>query len=139
MSCGYHRASKDSLKREIDGVEILVTPQYRDAGDLAVVISLHYQEGSVTYKPEEFELHSRGSTLVEKAKVARVNAYGPDQTHPRREFVHVYFPIRASLLEHIELVMPPESILRNGIPMHLAPFRFQKVQKSDVYYASINC
>lgn len=139
MSCGYHRASNDSLKREIDGVQIVVTPRYQDDADLAVAISLQYQEGVLTNDPEQFELRSPRTIQAIKAKVSQANAYNADQTHPRREFVHIRFPIKASLLKHIEIVMPPESILRNGKPMHLAPFRFQKVQKNDVYYASINC
>lgn len=139
-SCGYNMTAEDSLERDIDDFHIKVSPFYEEGQPLSATILFRYSAGDMELQPEQFELHSMPDGGVYKPNDISRTIYGPDKTHPYYSiWVHLKYPVVSEKLEAIKFMFPATAIKRNGININLAPFRFKKVKKSDVYYGSINC
>lgn len=139
-SCGYNRTAHDSLERDVDDLHVLVSPSYQEGRQLSVTFLFRFPSGDTGVRPELFELYSLSDGKTYKPVDIRNNVYGPDKTHPYTSiWVHLKYPVISENLESIKFVFPVDSITRNDLSVNLAPFRFNKVKKSDVYYGSINC
>jgi hypothetical protein len=139
-SCGYSRTAYDSLVRDVDGMNIHIIPNYREGHFVAVTILFQYPSGDMTVQPEEFELKSLSDGRTFKPTDVNRHGWGPDKPHPYlTTSFYVTYPVMSETLEGIELIFPAGTIIRNGLTVNLAPFRFNKVTKFDIYYGSINC
>ena len=140
QSCGYHRTSKDSLRREIDGLTVFVSPYYKAGNNFSVSISFRSRENDVTVKPEDFILKDRDTN--QEFNPVQIDS---DLYKPRTNLLYytiglsLEFPVRSENISAVSIIFPKGSVLRNDKDLKVERFRFTKTKKSDVYYASINC
>ncbi|PLK46924.1 hypothetical protein C0V76_19410 [Uliginosibacterium sp. TH139] len=90
--------------------------------------------------PEKYELHSvtKGATSVSSS--SKVTTYSPTRTYPYySRWLTLQFQIVPEDLNEIEIVFPAGTVSLEGEVIELAPFRFHKTTKSDIYYSSFNC
>lgn len=139
QSCGYHNAKNDALVREVDGLHIQVTPHLEEGKPLSVTV-LFRAPTAADVSLEKHELRSLvdGATFLPVSQ--KITTYAPDKTHPYySRWVTLQFQPVPEHLTEIAIVFPIGSVSLNGQVFNLAPFRFRKVTRSDVYYGSINC
>ncbi len=97
-------------------------------------------QGGIVVTADQFELRSSNDGLSHKPVDIKTNLYTPDKSPPYySRWVHLKFLPLSEQLDQITFVFPQGSVLVNGHAVELAPFRFRKVERQDVYYASINC
>lgn len=138
-SCGYHNTRNDALIRDVNGLHVQVSPRLNEGKPVSVTVL--FRAASIPdVSPERYELRSvtTGATFLPVSH--KVTAYKPDKTHPyNSSWVTLQFQPVPEQLSEIAIVFPPGSVSLNGRVVELAPFRFHKTTKSDVYYGSINC
>ena len=138
-SCGYHRASKDSLSRDIQGIHVQVTPIYEKRKPLSAMILFRYVDGHVDVRPSEFQLRVLPNDTVITPAETKVTYYERDNTHPYRKWVYLNYAMAGDDVAGLSFLFPEGTVSRNGDTVKLARFRFEKTTKSDIYYGSINC
>jgi hypothetical protein len=131
-SCGYHAAANDSLERQIGGISVVVSPRYKEGGNLSLTVSLHYGEEDVAIDGNSISATVNGGASYQPTNVV-VNSYKKDNTHPNRMFLHLIYAVPSENVNGLSVELP--KIVKKVI----RPFRFKKTTKSDIYYASINC
>ena len=138
-SCGYHDARNDSLVREVNGLHLQVSPSLVEGKPVAVTVLFRHQSVAAI-SPERFELRSLPSGIVYFPVSHEVNIQKPDRSHPYySKWLHLQFSVLPEAVTEIAVVFPAGSVTLDGVVVNLAPFRFRKTTKNDVYYASINC
>ena len=131
-SCGYHAAANDSLERQIGGVSVVVSPRYKEGGNLSLSVSLHYDEEGVVIDGSLITVAINGGASYHPTNVI-VNSYKKDNTHSNRIFLHIFYAVPSESVTELSVTLP------NIMNKPSSPFRFKKATKSDIYYASINC
>jgi len=131
-SCGWHATALDALKRDVGGIEISVIPTYEKGHPLRIYVLLGKTSKMVEINPEMFEVRSGGRTAQPATTV--VKGAGPYFLQS------IDYALPSSFDgEEIFLMFLPGFLKLDGKDMEIAPFRFRRVTKSDVYYGSINC
>jgi len=133
-SCGYHRAAEDQLKREIEGITLSVLPRYKEGQPLAVYVLLGRTSKTVELDPKKFEVRFGAAAVGEHPATTTVKDAGP---YFLKSIAYDFSPSLAA--EDIAVTFLPGFIKLDGKEIPVAPFRFRKVTKLDVYYGSINC
>ena len=143
-SCGFNK-THDSLERGIDGAIIQVSPglerEPQALGQtLTVSISIITDPSHAIVKPELIELRSPQSGIARRGTVDRYKVDGPrpgwaHDTH----WITLTFDLPAGTGTDISIEIPSQALTVNGNMTALAPFRFARVTKKDIYYGSINC
>ena len=140
-SCGYHAAKNDALIRNIPEVHIQVSPHFTKSKPISVSVLFQYVTGRIlALEPGLFELHSLSDGKVFKPLNVKTSTQYPDRSHPYfSEWIHLAYAPTSDDLNSIAIVFPKGAVVVRDIGVELKPFRFQRVEKSDFYYSSINC
>jgi hypothetical protein len=133
-SCGYHRAAEDQLKRDIEGITLSVLPRYKEGQPLAVYVLLGRTSKTVELDPKKFEVRFGSAAVGEHPATTNVKDAGP---YFFKSIDYVFPP--SLVADDIAVIFLPGFIKLDGREVAVAPFRFRKVIKLDVYYGSINC
>jgi hypothetical protein len=128
VGCTWHRTAKDSLKRHVEGLTISVHPYLADDESLRIRLWIEETHKSVVIDAARAELRV-GTTAVAPATIG---LYSPGP-------VYLHFPASLGTPDSITLAFRPGFLRVDGIDVSLAPFRFRKVTKVDIYYSAINC
>lgn len=138
-SCGYHAAKNDALVREVDRLYVQVSPHSDEGKPLSVTV-LFRASSAPDVSPEKYELQSAADGSTFRSLSHKVTAYKPDKTHPYYSiWLTLQFQPLPEQLNEIAIVFPRGSVSLNNREVELAPFRFLKTKKNDIYYGSINC
>jgi hypothetical protein len=138
-SCGYHNARNDALVRDVTRLHVQVSPHLMEGKPLSVTV-LFRGSSVADVSPEKYELRSLPSGLAFRPISHKINTYMPDRSHPYySRWLHLEFSAVPEELNEIAVVFLSGSVSLNGQVVDLAPFRFSKTTKNDIYYASINC
>lgn len=132
-SCGYHRAANDGLERHVEGVTISVFPYLEDDKPLRISFLISRTARSLAVDTTQTELIA-GAVIV-APDTTEENEPGPYFS----KSITLTFASAADAPPNIALTFKPGFLKVDGTDIALAPFRFRKVTKSDIYYGSINC
>ena len=139
-SCGYHAAKNDSLIREYEEFELSVTPHYKEGENLQVTVLVQSKEKHVIINTSKIELLSSGNEGAVLPSEANKTYYEPRSNWPyHMKFHHIIYPAKSESLNSVSIIFNAGSVLLNGQAIEIKRFRFNKTEKSDIYYASINC
>lgn len=133
QSCGYHRAADDGLTRKVEGLALSVFPRLDADEPLQISFLIGKTAKSVTVDAARVELRA-GATTVAPVTI-KENEPGPYFS----KSITLTFPSSPDTLENIAVAFRAGFLKIGGIEINLAPFRFRKVTKGDLYYGSINC
>lgn len=140
MSCGYHRAHNDSLTRDVDKLRFTVFPEFRKGKRLSVTVAVLFERGALQLSPEKWEVRTTPEDRTVTAVVERSESQPPDISHPyHTEWRHLEYAVSSDEPNDVTFVLPPGTVIFDGNPVDVAPFRFSKVTKWDIFYGSINC
>jgi hypothetical protein len=134
-SCGYNRTANDGLERSFDGMTISVFPEYKEGRPLRVYVLLGRTTKAIEVNPDKVQLRIGTSTAAFWPTKVDVQDAAP----VFYKSIDLTFSAAAPEAQEISLVLLPGFITLDHIAVELAPFRFHKVTKMDVYYNSINC
>ncbi len=139
-SCGYHAAKNDSLVREVDNFELHVTPHYKEGEKLKLTVLVQSKENNVTINANKIRLSSSNQEHASLPVEVKENTYEPRSNWPYyMKWNHMTYPPLSESLESITITFDTGSIVLDGKPLKIKPFRFNKTTKKDIYYSSINC
>jgi len=140
MGCGYHVTKNDSLVREIGNVKIQVTPYYQEGKELQLIVLFQSKDGTIKIDPEYIRLEAISvGDSVSPTSVKQTNQEPRSNWPYYMNWNYLTYPVLSESLKLFSVVFQAGSVTLNNEPMEVANFRFKKVTKSDIYYASINC
>jgi hypothetical protein len=131
QSCGYHTTALDVLERDVGGVRIRVSPHYGEGPTLTVYVSIPRTWPIPTIDASMVRLRDDQRVLEPKNVVTKDG--GPSF------YLLITYTFPAPSTDHIAFVPLPGFLNVRGAPAEVAPFRFSKKTKVDVFYGSINC
>lgn len=135
-SCGYHSTAEDMLRRDVDGntgIILSVLPSQKEGQPLSVYLLISKSTFNVTIDPEKLGIRFEKGEIVRPATTTMKDA-GPNFL----KSINYVFP-KAFSANEIAVVFYRGFININGHEIDIAPFRFKKITKPDIYYGSINC
>lgn len=130
-SCGYHTTALDTLERDVGGVRLRVSPEYDESPTLIVHVAIPRTWPIPTIEPSLARLRD-GQRVLEPQKVVAKDG-GP------YFYMLITYTFPAASTDHIAFVPLPGFLNVREAPAEVAPFRFSKKTKADVFYGSINC
>lgn len=113
---------------------VSVLPDYKEGQPLAVYVLLGRTTRAVELDPHKFEVHYGTSAVAHRPSTVTMKEAGPNFLKSIR-----YVLPRPASSDEIAVVFLSGFIKLDGKQVEVAPFRFHKVTKLDVYYGSINC
>ena len=145
-SCGYTN-TKDSVQRMVDGIEIFVSPGKKEdiSGDpdptFTVRIQFWLPEGmrDIAVDPSRVEVVVDGEALKPEVVANTERPSRRSQGNYKWLSLQLRYPSPSGLKKHLSVVFQSGAVLLNEHSVAVAPFRFSRVMKSDLYYGSINC
>lgn len=134
-SCGYHRTANDGVSGLIGTVEIEIFPAFADDRPLQVHLRIPRSSPQADLLPELIVLNATGQAPEIHASTTTRQRAGPYFN----SVVDLVFPVEAGKLTDFSIEFLRGSVSVAGTPQDAARFRFSKIQKTDIYYGSINC
>ncbi len=144
-SCGYTN-TKDSVLRVVQGVEIFISPGTEElpanaVPSLVVQMGFSYPDGMANVVVDSAKIHVEvdGVTLKPEVVSASDRVDRRSKGYYRWISMQLRYPPPSGLTDQVKFVFQPGALQIDGHVVSVAPFRFSRVTKSDVYYGSINC
>lgn len=144
-SCGYTN-TKDSAERLVQGVEIFISPGEKDMSDtpderLSTTISFSFPDGEVDVivDPTKIIMEVDGEVLKPETLSATDRITRRSKGLYEWKRVMLIYPAPSGQKDNVKFVFQQGALKINGQIVPVAPFRFSRVTKSDIYYGSINC
>lgn len=144
-SCGYIN-TKDSAQRIVEGIEIFIAPGKEDVGSnpeprLPVWMSFYLPDemGDVAVNPAKIGVVIEGTVLPPEVLSSTERLARRSQGNYKSKWLELRYPPPSGTADRVTFLFQSGALLLNGQPVAVAPFRFSRVTKSDIYYGSINC
>jgi hypothetical protein len=153
-ACGYSR--NDSAVRFVQGIEIGITVgairiQENPDPVLDVGVSFSFPEEltGIAVDPKKVWINVGGDLLQPSSVESReshnlrIDPQGARFDFKRKPYIWMFnelvYPPPSGLQDNLTFVFQSGALQIDGDDVYVAPFRFYKVTKSDLYYGSINC
>ena len=139
VSCGYNRASKDALVRDLGNLHIQVAPSYSSDKPIALSILLRSDADNVTVNPKLIHLKNvENGEIFEPSKINVTYQRPPRFDHFNR-WIYIVYPVGSKKLRSISVQFNAGSVFIDGHRLDVDRFRFNKTEKFDIYYGLVNC
>ncbi len=95
--------------------------------------------GDIAVDPSRVEVVVDGEALKPEVVANTEHPSRRSQGNYKWLSLQLRYPSPSGLKKHLSVVFQSGAVLLNEHSVAVAPFRFSRVTKSDLYYGSINC